>query len=91
MAYYPIREDILQLKDTPIRYRTNKRVEEANEKVLKRIADEMNVFYIDVNDGLKDENGEQKIEFTVDGVHMYANGYMEVLKRLLPILESIRF
>ena len=90
MAYYPVKEEILQQKTTPIRYRTNKRIDEANEKVVQRIANENNLHYIDVNDGLKDKNGEQIEAFTVDGVHMYANGYMEVLKHLLPILESIK-
>ena len=90
MAYYPVKEEILQQKTTPIRYRTNKRIDEANEKVVQRIAKENDLHYIDVNEGLRDKNGEQIEAFTVDGVHMYANGYMEVLKRLLPILESIQ-
>ena len=38
--------------------------------------------YIDCNAGLADENGEQKAEFSIDGVHMYADAYEIVFQNL---------
>ncbi len=46
----------------------------------------MGYHYIDVNAGLCDERGMLRREFTVEGVHMYANGYQVVLKNLKPYL-----
>ena len=46
--------------------------------------------YIDVFDCLTDENGNLRAEYTIEGMHMYANGYAVVLERLLPyLLENI--
>mgnify|MGYP000656509860 CR=1 FL=1 len=38
--------------------------------------------YIDVNNGLTDVNGNLKEEYTIEGVHMYANAYRCVLENL---------
>ena len=35
-----------------------------------------------MNDGLTNENGEQKEEFAIDGVHMYAEAYVIVFNNL---------
>lgn len=42
----------------------------------------MGCRYIDVNQGLTDENGRLKKAYTVEGIHMYANGYRVVLENL---------
>ena len=42
-----------------------------------------------MNAGLKDSQGRQKEEYTIEGLHMYADGYRQVLKELLPILETL--
>lgn len=42
----------------------------------------MGCCFIDVNEGLKDESGKLRKEFTVEGIHMYANGYQVVLNNL---------
>ena len=39
-------------------------------------------IYIDVNNGLTDVNGNLKEEYTIEGVHMYANAYRCVLENL---------
>ena len=49
---------------------------------MKKLAEKMGYHYIDVNSGLCDERGMLKKEFTVEGVHMYANGYQVVLENL---------
>ena len=42
------------------------------------------------NDDIKDEKGQLKAEYTVEGMHMYANGYKAVLDRLLPHLLTLK-
>lgn len=39
-------------------------------------------MYIDCNSSLVDEHGEQKTEYAIDGVHMYANGYLKVFDEI---------
>lgn len=41
------------------------------------LADGINVFYLDSNPAFTDENGFLKEDITFDGVHLYANYYME--------------
>jgi len=53
---------------------------------LKEIAADYGCSYLDCNAELTDENGEQKSEFAIDGVHMYANGYLKVFKEVEPYL-----
>jgi len=52
-----------------------------NEEV-KKLADKFGYTYIDVNNGLTDVNGNLKEEYTIEGVHMYANAYRCVLENL---------
>jgi len=85
LAYYPVNE-VDKLLDTEwAKYlfvtRTNENIKIANEAV-KKLADKMGCRFLNVNDGLTDENGRLKKEFTIEGVHMYANGYQVVLNNL---------
>ena len=49
---------------------------------MEKLAGEMGCHYIDVNEGLADGNGRLKKEYTIEGIHMYANGYRVVLENL---------
>nr|WP_300818681.1 GDSL-type esterase/lipase family protein [uncultured Acetatifactor sp.] len=85
MAYYPVNE-VDKLPDTEwakgmFATRTNENIRMANEAVEK-LAGETGCHYIDVNDGLTDGNGRLKKEYTIEGIHMYANGYRVVLENL---------
>ena len=53
---------------------------------IKEIAEKYGCRYLDCNEALVDEHGEQKSEYAIDGVHMYANGYLNVFKSLKPYL-----
>ncbi|CAI6086252.1 GDSL-type esterase/lipase family protein [Cohnella sp. JJ-181] len=65
--------------------RTNEAIREAN-RAIERHAAQRNYAFIDVNEGLTDEEGNLKAEFSSDGIHMYANGYAVILNNLLPYL-----
>lgn len=78
MAYYPVnphRENVM------LQVRTNEAIARAN-KMVQGLAEEFGFRYIDVNDGLKDEEGNLRIEHTADGVHFDAEAYRTVFERL---------
>ncbi len=90
LAYYPVNEEI-GLKDPAtggvFRIRTNERIRRANAAV-ERLARRRGLDFLNLNAGITDSNGNQKAEYTVEGMHMYADGYYEVLKLLLPVLQA---
>ena len=90
MAYYPVNKEIGMrnpVAATVFEYRTNRRIDDANKKI-ELLAEEVGATYIDCNDGLKDENGDLKKEYTIDGMHMSGDGYVPVLDKLLPYLSD---
>lgn len=89
MAYYPVNEtDKLpegEWAKTMFLTRTNENISIAN-KAVEEMAGRMGCHFINVNQGLTDEAGKLKKEFTVEGIHMFANGYEMVLENLRPFL-----
>lgn len=90
LAYYPVNPT---LADTPFaresfRHRTNARILNAN-KGVRQLAAKHGAEFLDLNRGLYDEQGNLKAEYTVEGIHMYADGYKQVLDVLLPVLEKL--
>ncbi len=85
MAYYPVNEKDKVFDDewgkTAFATRNNENIAIANEAVEK-LAAKMGCHFINVNQGLTDERGKLKKEFTVEGIHMYANGYQAVLNNM---------
>ena len=67
--------------------RTNAAIAGASEHV-KQLAQEMGCEYIDVNEGLTDENGDLRAEFAIEGMHMWPDAYVQVFKNMLPYLEK---
>lgn len=85
MAYYPVNETDKvpegEWGRTAFVTRTNENIAIANEAV-ERLAAKKGCQFINVNEGLTDERGKLKKEFTIEGIHMYANGYQVVLDNL---------
>lgn len=84
MAYYPVNEEILRATGRPLT-RTNAALTDTNAK-LAQLADRYGYTYLDVNDGLKDETGSLREDFTVEGLHIYARGYEQVFRALKPYI-----
>lgn len=85
MAYYPVNE-VDKLPDeewakTMFVTRTNENISIAN-RAVEGLASKKGCHFINVNQGLTDEAGRLKKEFTVEGIHMYANGYEVVLENM---------
>lgn len=91
MAYYPVNakynfdgiDEIM--KKIMFTTRTNETIKLANEQI-KLLAEKYNYNFINVNEGLTDSDGNLKHEYAIDGVHMYANGYLVVLENLKKFL-----
>lgn len=89
LAYYPVNEtDKLpdeNMGKIMFHTRTNENIQIANEAVEK-LADRLGCCFINVNKGLTDGRNKLKKEYTVEGIHMYANGYRVVLQNLKEFL-----
>ena len=90
LAYYPVNpqaaEKIPYMSEA-LKVRTNARINSAN-KAVQKLAEEIGATFLDLNDGIRDEQGRLKAEYTIEGMHMYADGYVPVLEALLPWLPG---
>lgn len=78
MAYYPVNYNAATEEMKPcLKIRSNEKIKSANEEVA-RLARKFNANYIDVSAPLKDENGDLKAEFTIEGMHINEQGYRAV-------------
>lgn len=84
MAYYPVNAS---LPDAPffasamLAVRSNQNLALVNEK-MEALAAEFGYHFINVNDGLTDGDGNLKAEYTIEGIHMYADAYRLVFENL---------
>jgi len=88
MAYYPINTACaLPGFGDMFATRNNETIQACNQMV-EELADEMGCSFINVNQGLLDENGNLKADFTIEGLHMWPDAYHTVLGELRPYLED---
>lgn len=92
LAYYPINAEVG--KNIPwmaqvLKIRTNEKIQASN-KAVESLAAEFGARYLDLNAGITDANGNQKAEYTKEGMHMFADGYKQVLDVLLPVLKECK-
>lgn len=79
MAYYPINYEAASEAMKPcLRVRTNEKIALANEELKKLASLKPSRRYIDINDGLKDDKGRLKAEFTYEGMHIKEEGYRAI-------------
>ncbi|MFA9376383.1 MAG: GDSL-type esterase/lipase family protein [Lachnotalea sp.] len=84
MAYYPVNAELLETPEwakTVFATRTNVALNDTNEKV-KLLAEKFNYHFIDLNDGIKDAKGNLRADITVEGMHMYTNGYANIFEKV---------
>jgi lysophospholipase L1-like esterase len=90
MAYYPINADddfgmAPDVHAKQFKTRTNANIVEANEAIAK-LAKTFGFYFINVNDGLTDENGNLKAPFSIEGYHLWPDAYAIILENLKPYL-----
>lgn len=86
MAYYPVNEHLPEEKvafgtSFMLKVRTLKNIEMVNGKI-ETMAQKFGYHFIDVNDGLTDEKGDLKANYTLEGIHMYSDAYHVVFENL---------
>ena len=85
MAYYPVNETDKvtdnTMRDMLFSTRTNENIDLAN-MAVEALTKRMGCNYIDANEGLRDNHGRLKAEYTIEGIHMYVNGYQVVFNNL---------
>lgn len=89
MAYYPVREKYTgndKLPEKDFASRTNALIDKANE-MLAGLAADYGYNFINANEGLTDEDGQLKKEYTHDGVHLYANAYRVVFDNIKGLIK----
>lgn len=90
LAYYPLCE--ARMREDPhmaevLRYRNNRTIAQANQGV-EGLARRLGLSFADCNRFLVDETGGLRREYTIEGMHIYGDGYAQVLKALLPLLQG---
>lgn len=81
-SIYPINRDMLN--ETKYGFNkdvTNDKIKEINVKI-KTICEQNDINYIDVYSSLTDENGNLKVAYTKEGLHLTDLGYFKVTKVL---------
>lgn len=87
MSYYPVnaKADFPGIdqgrKEFMFKTRTNQAIIEANTAVEK-LSENHGYEFIDVNEGLADEEGNLKVEYAIEGLHMWPNAYAVILNNL---------
>ena len=85
MAYYPVNEHVAAKLPWPDADKAAKlrleRLPEAN-KAVEELSKEFGYTYIDVNEGLTDESGRTKEEFSIDGIHMWSDAYEVIFENM---------
>jgi lysophospholipase L1-like esterase len=87
MAYYPVNREAAKdpwMAQT-LSIRTNDRICTTNREVAA-LASRYGAEFIDVNRNISDEEGRLKAEYTIEGMHMYGDGYQALLEDLMPYL-----
>lgn len=87
MAYYPInaKADFPGIdkarKESMFMTRTNPAILEAN-LAVEELAKKHGFEFINVNQGLIDEEGNLKVEYAIEGLHMWPNAYSVILENM---------
>lgn len=83
MAYYPINYEAATEEMKPcLRIRTNERIQEAN-KAVDELAKKHHAKYIDINDPLKDADGNLRADYTIEGMHIKEDGYRAIFPQFM--------
>ena len=86
-SIYPVNgEDNKKIDQNMIGIRSNDRIKEINDK-LKILASKLNVTYIDLYSDLIDKNGNLKLEYTKEGLHISDKGYKKITNILMKYIN----
>ncbi len=90
MAYFPGNPEVAEgnpYMREMLRHRTNARIASAN-RAVQRMTEKLRITFIDCNADITDEKGQMKAAYSIEGMHMYGDGYAPVLETLMPFLSE---
>lgn len=88
MAYYPVNyEAATEDMKACLKIRNNKKINLANE-LVKELAKKHGQKYIDVNAPLKDQQGNLKAEYTIEGMHIKPEGYRAIFPEVMKYVQE---
>lgn len=93
LAFYPVNEAIglaNPMTEEVFRARTNKKLLQANQAV-EELAARYGAEFKNLNSGITDETGNLKAEYTVEGMHIYPDGYRQVWNQLKDELMQLSY
>lgn len=86
-SIYPINKTSnSKIKLDMVGNRTNEKIKKDNEQ-LKKLCKKKNIIYLNVYDQLVDNQGNLKIEYTKEGLHLTEQGYRKVTNILNPYIQ----
>lgn len=84
LSFYPVNPEAAPEGMAEVfQHRTNARIDEAN-IALKDLLGTKGVKFLDANAGLRDAQGRLRRELTIDGIHLYPEGYKIVFDEIYP-------
>lgn len=87
-SIYPVNQtDNEKINKNTTGKRTNEDIMKVNSK-LKEYCEKNDVIYVDIYNALLDEEGNLKLEYTDDGLHLSAEGYSVVSKELKKYIKE---
>ena len=84
LAFFPVNESDdfgNEFIKNLLKIRTNSRIDVANSELVK-IADKFKLEFININKLLQDDRGNLKKDYSIEGIHIYPNGYKAVFDAL---------
>lgn len=88
MAYYPVNYEAATEEMKPcLKIRNNEKIAKANE-MIESMAKKHGQRYIDVNDTLKDGQGNLKTEYTIEGMHIKPEGYRAIFPVVMEYMQE---
>lgn len=87
-SIYPINNtDNEKIHHDMVKNRTNSRINKINKKI-KKICILNNVKYINIHDLLLDKDGNLKLEYTKEGLHINPDGYKIITREIKKYIEK---
>lgn len=81
-SIYPINNtDNKKINNNAVNFRNNYNIKEIN-KMIEEYCDKNDIIYIDIYTKLQDEDGNLKLEYTKEGLHISDEGYEVITNKL---------
>lgn len=89
-SIYPVNNgDDPKINKDMVHDRSNERIKQINKKIEAFCSNKKNCTYIDIYSHLLDDDGNLKLEYAKDGLHVNDEAYKVITKLLMPYVERV--